>query len=138
MRFVLDTNEFVAALGIVKHPPSELLFNILVASFPKHTIHIPRIIISEVRNNLAPIIFTNFIKIAQDIAVIDENALVPFELGAKYETKGLKSADALIAAYVEWTGADALVTENRHFLSRQAGLPFKILTAENCLKILNK
>ena len=67
---------------------------------------------------------------------IDEDTEVPFELGAKYETKGLKPADAFIAAYTEWVGADALVTENRHFLSLHSNLPFKVVTAETCLKLI--
>lgn len=67
---------------------------------------------------------------------IDEDFVVPFELGTKYEARGLKPADAFIAAYTEWVGADALVTENRHFLTRQTDLPFRVLTAEQCLKLL--
>jgi hypothetical protein len=49
---------------------------------------------------------------------------------------GLKPADAMIAAYTEWVGATVLVSENRHFLSRQTHLPFKVLTAEKTLKLL--
>lgn len=48
----------------------------------------------------------------------------------------MKSPDAFIAAYAEWIGADVLVTENRHFLTRQKDLPFKVLTAEKCLKLI--
>jgi len=70
------------------------------------------------------------------LTVIDEDFVVPFELGAKYEAEGLKSADAFIAAYVEWTGADALVTENRHFLSQRNNLPFKVLNAADCIKLM--
>lgn len=138
MRFVLDTNEFIGALGAIKNLPSETLLNILVESFPQHTLYIPRMIINEVRHNMLPKIFVEFIQIVRPIATIDEDIFVPFELGVKYESAGLKSADAFIAAYTEWTGADALVTENRHFLSRRINLPFKVLNAESCLKILNK
>ncbi|EFK95695.1 hypothetical protein LDC_2292 [sediment metagenome] len=138
MRFILDTNEFVAAVGVVKNPASEIIFNTLVDSFPKHTLHIPRTIINEVRRNVHPSIFAEFIRIVQPIASIDEDIVVPFEIGTKYESMGLKPADAFIAAYTEWTGADALVTENRHFLSRHKGLPFKVITAETCLKTLLK
>lgn len=138
MRFVLDTNEFVAALGVVKNPASGIIFNALMGSSPKHTLHIPRTIINEVKRNIHPRIFAEFIKIIRPIAGIDEDILVPFEIGMKYESLGLKSADAFIAAYVEWAGAEVLVTENRHFLSRQSNLPFQVLTAEACLKILDK
>lgn len=65
MRLVLDTNEFIAALGVVKNPASETLLAELLETFPKHTIHLPRTIINEVRRNLSPILFTNFIKTIQ-------------------------------------------------------------------------
>ncbi len=54
------------------------------------------------------------------------------------EVKRNLSPDAFIAAYTEWTGADILVTENRHFLSKQQDLRFKVLSAEKCLKLLIK
>ena len=57
-------------------------------------------------------------------------------LDAILDTEGLKPADAFIAAYVEWTGAYALVTENRHFLNRHSTLPFKVLNAGGCLKLI--
>ncbi len=72
----------------------------------------------------------------QEFTSIDEDFSVPFELGAKYESKRLKPADAFIAAYAEWVGADTLVTENRHFLTLHIDLPFRILPAEKCLKFL--
>ena len=123
MRFILDTNEFIAASGSVKHPASEALLNLLLDSFPKHTLHLPRTIINELRANLSAALFSELIKVIQPIASIDEDIVVPFEIGSKYESMGLKPADAFIAAYAEWVEADALVTENRHFLSRKADLP---------------
>jgi predicted nucleic acid-binding protein len=99
-------------------------------------LRIPRLIIEEVHNNLTPEAFKEFILFINTLTKIDEDINVPFELGAKYEAKGLKPADAFIAAYAEWTGADVLVTENRHFLSRQSNLPFKVINAENCLKLI--
>ena len=93
-------------------------------------------IVDEVGRNLSLEEFREFIEFINNITQIDEDIYVPFELGAKYESMGLNSSDAFIAAYVEWTGADALVSENRHFLSRHSRLSFKILSAENCLKLI--
>lgn len=90
----------------------------------------------EVRRNLVHDIYREFFEFISELTVIDEDFLVPFELGARYEMKGLKEADAFIAAYAEWTGADALVTENRHFLNKHPDLPFKVLTAEKCLRLM--
>ena len=93
-------------------------------------------IVNEVRSNLAPIRFKEFINLIQSVADVDEDIFVPFELGIKYNSMGLKSADAFIAAYAEWVGADLLISENRHFLTRSSNLPFKVLTAEKSLKVI--
>ena len=136
MRLVLDTNEYVAALGWVKNPASELLLTKLIKSPSEYVLLIPRAIVNEARRNLPPILFTQFIKIIQAVSSIDEDNQVPFETGAKYESLGLKSADAFIAGYCEWASADILVSENRHFLSRKSNLPFRVLNAADCLKSL--
>ena len=78
--------------------------------------------------------FRDFFEFVSNLTEIDEDFFVPFELGVKYEIRGFKMADAFIAAYAEWVGADILVTENRHFLKHNPELPFKVLTADKCLK----
>jgi len=136
LQFVIDANEYIFGLGPSKRESSESLLK-LVARIPsRYSFRICRTIVQEVRDNLSTQDFQTFIKLISIVATIDEDLLVPFELGAKYEAEGLKAADAFIAAYTEWTGADAIVTENRHFLSRHDDLPFKVLTAEACLKFL--
>ena len=99
-----------------------------------YSISVPRLIIEEVRRNIVPAEFKEFMKFIENIADIDEDFNVPFELGAKYEIRGFKPADAFIAAYAEWVGAEVLVSENRHFLTKHSNLPFKVLNAETCLK----
>jgi len=103
---------------------------------PLHSISICRTIVEEVRSNLAPKDFHKFVKFVNLFNPIGEDFLVPFELGSKYEFIGFKPADAFIAAYAEWVGADALISENRHFLAKNPTLPFKIINAENCLKLM--
>ena len=93
-------------------------------------------IVNEVGHNLSLEEFNEFIEFINNIPQIDEDFVVPFELCAIYESMGLKSSDAFIAAYVEWTGADALVSENRHFLSRHTKLSFNILSADNCMTLI--
>lgn len=93
-------------------------------------------IVEEIRRNLPGDIFRDVITFIEDFTHVDEDFLIPFELGSKYELLGLKSADALIAAYTEWVGAECLVTENRHFLTRHKNLPFRVSTAEQCMKLL--
>lgn len=136
MLLVLDSNEYLLAVGLVRNAPSEHLLDILIERFPTHQIRIPRLIVDEVRKHLPPEVFKDLLGALQAIVSIDEDFVVPFELGVKYETKGLKPADAFIAAYAEWVGAEALVTENRHFLTRRSDLPFRVLAAEQVLKSL--
>lgn len=137
MRFVIDTNEYLFAFGLLKVPSSEEF----IAEVLKHphivTVRIPRKIVEEVRAHLAGETFREFIDFLKTLEVtIDEDFSVPFEFGVTYEARGLKPADAFIAAYAEWVGADVLVTENRHFLSLHIDLPFRILSAEKCIKLL--
>ncbi len=134
--FVLDSNEYIFAFGIFKKTACEAFLNAILDTFPKHTIRIPRMIVEEVGRHLTPEGYREFIAFIINLTTIDEDIFVPFELGARYEAQGLKPADAFIAAYAEWTGANALVTENRHFLSRHSTLLFRVLNAEDCLKII--
>lgn len=136
MLLVLDSNEYIFAFGIFKKPSCEILLDTIIDTFPSHSIRIPRLIIEEVSRHLTPEEFKEFIEFITNLTTIDEDFVVPFELGVRYELEGLKPADAFIAAYVEWTGADALITENRHFLSHHSNLSFKILAAGDCLKLI--
>jgi len=137
LRLVLDANEYIFSLGIFKKESCESLLKFIIEeTFSSHIICICRTIVEEVRANLTLQEFHNFVKVVNILTTIDEDFLIPFELGAKYEAKGLKPADALIAAYTEWIGANVLITENRHFLSRQTDLPFKVLTAHDTLKFI--
>jgi len=133
---VLDSNEYIFALGLFKKHSCETLLDRIIETYPANSLRIPRMIVEEVKHNLTPEVFKEFISFITSLTTIDEDIFVPFELGAKYETRGLKAQDAFIAAYTEWTATNILVTENRHFLTRQTNLPFKILTAEGCLKVL--
>lgn len=136
MRLVLDTNEYLFAFGLLKISVCEELVALIVERFPRYVIRIPAKIVDEVRRNLTREAFREFIGFLNTLSIaIDEDFVVPFELSAKCESKGLKPADAFIAAYAEWVGADALVTENRHFLTLHIDLPFRILSAEKCLKL---
>jgi len=112
-----------------------MLVDTILETFPTHSVRIPRLIVEEVRRHLTPEEFRELIGFVTSLTDIDEDFVVPFELGAKYESFGLKPTDAFIAAYIEWTGADTLVTENRHFLAH-SNLPFKVINAEDCLKLV--
>ena len=134
---VLDSNEYIFSFGLFKKQSCEILFNILPEYNDAVSIRITRTILNEVRANLTPEEFKEFVLFVNNFSTrVDEDYEIPFELGSKYEAMGLKPADAFIAAYAEYVGADILVSENRHFLSRHSNLPFKICNAEQCLKLI--
>ncbi|NCN65003.1 MAG: hypothetical protein GW779_00850 [Candidatus Altiarchaeum hamiconexum] len=69
---------------------------------------------------------------ASNIEII-ETANIPVSLLEKYQSRGLNPADASIAAFVEWTGAKYLLSENRHFLKGLNVEEFEVLSAEKFL-----
>ncbi len=130
---VLDSNEFVFAFGEEQDIPSKHLLESITDSYPHHTFRICETIVKEVRRHLVPEAFHDFILYVQGFASVDSDFLVPAELFAKYQ-KTFKPGDAFIAAYAEWVGVQALVTENRrHFHAHKATLPFQVFTAETFL-----
>lgn len=134
---VLDSNEYIFSFGLFKKPSCEIFLNTLLEYNDTFSIRITRTIFNEVRANLTPEEFKEFILFINTLSIrVDEDYEIPFELGSKYEAMGLKPADAFITAYTEYVGANILVSENRHFLSRHSNLPFKICNAEQCLKLI--
>ncbi len=125
-----------SVLALYKVPACKKLIYEVIENRRLYTLRIPRTIVEEVRIYLSPEDFATFIRAINSLTTIDEDFFVPFELGVKYETRGFKMADAFIAAYAEWVGADILVTENRHFLKHNPELPFKVLTSDKCLKLI--
>ncbi len=136
MQFVIDSNEYIFAFGRSKEEKARHLINRLLKKPHLHNIRIPRTIFEEVKRNLSPQAFQEFNAFIIALTTIDEDIVVPFEIAFKYEAKSFKLADAFIAAYTEWVGADVLITENRHFLTHRLGLPFNVLTAEKCLPLI--
>lgn len=136
MLLILDSNEYIFALGSIRDPLCEELLD-TITEYPENIfIRINWLIVSEVRNNLTPEAFKEFMLFLHKRTKIDNHSDIPFEMGSKYESLGLKPADALIAAYAEYVGAEILVSENRHFLARHSNLPFKICNAATCLKLI--
>ena len=133
---ILDSNIYIFGFGLVRVPACQNLVLKISEESSLYGLRICRTIAREVRYHLSPEDFQKFFRFVNTLTDIDEDLLVPFEIVFKYETKGLKPADAFIAGYTEWTGADVLVTENRHFLTLRGDLPFKVVTAERCLRFI--
>ncbi len=88
MRLVLDANEYIFGLGFIRKESCESILEFLTDNFSSHSVSICRTIVEEVRANLLPKEFHTFIRLINLLTTIDEDFLVPFEFGMKYERKG--------------------------------------------------
>ena len=102
LRLVLDTNEYLFTIGISEKPSCVKLLPLLLKSYPDVQIFLPRLIFNELKANCRPSTFRNLIKLIRPITRFHENWEIPFSLVVKYQTLGLKEADAFIAAYAQW------------------------------------
>ncbi|MBI4063676.1 MAG: hypothetical protein HY401_05170 [Elusimicrobia bacterium] len=136
MFLVLDTNEYLFALGSRRAPSSVELLEKIAANPERFEIRICRSILNEIRENSIPQRFRELWNFLNLLGItLDEDWDVPFEIVAKYEALGLKQGDAFVAGYTEYVGAQCLITENRKdFLAHPGWFPFKVLNAETFLK----
>jgi len=91
---VLDSNEYIFAFGLLKDENCENLVRFVKDKSSLYLVRIPQIIVEEVRAHLTPEAFKEFILFINILTSVDADTSVPFELGAKYEFKGFKPADA--------------------------------------------
>lgn len=63
MLFVLDSNEYLFALGIPPRHASQKLLDRLIETYPTHQIRIPRLIIEEVRRHLSSEAFRELLNV---------------------------------------------------------------------------
>ena len=99
----------------------------------------PRSASARAKNQVSVIIyeeqeFFRLISKSKNITVLWSEP--PEELILKYINLGFAEEDAAIAACVEWVGAEYLISENRHFLSRSEQVAFEIVDAETALSLL--
>jgi hypothetical protein len=88
---VLDTNEYIFTFRPRKESSCENLLK-KIPYLSGTFIRIP-LIIEEVRHNITPEAFREFLKFINILTTVDEDIIVPFEIAFKYEAKGLKPAE---------------------------------------------
>lgn len=139
MKIVLDTNEFIFALYAKQNTQAKI-----VSSIGKHfECFISNIIAEEIEGYLKRKEGSGiagkwkYYLHKSQINVISENQTI-LELAKKYKKFGLKENDAKIAAFTEFIKAEYLVSENRHFLKEASIKEFKIINANEFLKILKE
>lgn len=138
MRLVLDSNEFIYAIGPSRLPASTKLLDLLVSS-RQHSLRIHRTIVNEVCRNLPGKdhgAFFGILDVLLDEACgIDEEFVVPQDWQQRYLDLGFKPGDAHIGAYAEVVEAEVLISENRrHFHALADRLPFGVMDAAQFLK----
>gem|GEM_PF-6525090 len=97
-----------------------------------------RTLVDEVAGKFTTEQTKEFFAFIYAFTTVDEGFVVPYPLGEKYRAV-LKAEDTAIAAYTEFVGAEAIVTENRrHFHHYAKHLPFAVWDATTCLRELKK
>ena len=139
MKIVLDSNEFIFAFMDLAEVQLKLFALLDDSSFE---ISIPSLIFDEVFERMKELTDKDFASKVRETILsskieIVEITKVPKKLVEKYTKKGLKDADAAIAAFTEWKRADFLISENRHFIKELKTDKFTALNAEDFIgKIL--
>ena len=132
----LDTNEFIFALRRdADHPACEIL---LFDKLSQLDVYVPLQVLIELQRRL----HTNemravLLALTKSKTVNWDYAPAPFELVARWERRGAKKGDAVIAAHLEAAGIRYLISENRNFLVDLPDLPFEALTAERAVQLLS-
>ena len=131
----LDTNEFIFALRKdASHPACETL---LFDKLDELKIHLPLQILLELQHNLTDEEMRRvLLAVMKAKAVTWDYAPAPLELVTRWEQRGAKKGDAVIAAHLEVAGVRYFVSENRHFIAEITDLPFEVLTSEETLRLL--
>jgi hypothetical protein len=145
MRIILDSNEYILGLDSTAGPsPSSRLLDlvrILIDESEEFRLLVPEIIVSEVQRNLPAGLDKDFFRLIQSSQKIEYHNLlsVPMSTFQKYRRhRGLKHADALIAAFAEYMKADFIVSENRHIYRDLKSTSFISLTAQDFLDLLQE
>lgn len=136
MQIVLDSNEFIFAFMEKKTVCMKILENIDLFE-----VFMPSLILDEIVERLRILVNKNFASkirhtvLSSSIHILDISTL-PKNLIEKYERKGLRTSDAVIAAFTEYIQADYLLSENRHFLKNLKTTKFRVKNAEQFLEMV--
>ena len=142
MRIILDANEYIFGMpeDSQEFYSIELLRIVdeLLKNVPLFQLFIPEIIRKEVQRNMprrAIPIFYNFM-FSNTKIVYSSIRDVPPDFIDKYTELGLKTEDALIAAFADWKGVHFIISENRHFYEQLKVEKFVTCSAEEFLHLL--
>jgi len=139
LEICLDSNEYLFTFGIERHAECVELLTYLSGTPAKWKLRVPRLVVDEVGRNLPTPLLKECHRFWRDTGcVVDEEDITPIGLINAYRKRGLKSGDAVIAAYCEHVNAKCLVSENRDFLALAKPLPFRVMKASAFLKVFGR
>jgi hypothetical protein len=145
MKIILDTNEYILGLDRVsgKEVSISLLdvIKIMIEKQKNITLLIPEIIRKEVQRNIPKDLEGDFYRLLYSSESIEYHSMidVPVELFNKYRNeKGLKSGDALIAAFAEFMNVKYLISENKHIYRDLDIKEFHTVNAQEFLDRIEK
>ena len=131
----LDTNEFIFALR--KDATNPACETLVFDKLDELKIHLPLQILLELQHNLTDEEMRRvLLAVMKAKAVTRDYAPAPLELVKRWEQRGAKKGDAVIAAHLEVADVRYFISENRHFIAEITDLPFKVLTSEETLRLL--
>ncbi|MBU1626083.1 PIN domain-containing protein [bacterium] len=131
---VLDTNIWI--FGLREHPEHPACTKLLKNLYRLH-VKIPRQILLELQANLSKDELKEIFKLLNYLGGSVEFRWdkVNKELISKYQSMGLRQGDAVIAAHLESMNIKILVSENRDFLQKIEEPPFKVMKADEIVKM---
>jgi hypothetical protein len=131
----LDTNEFIFGLrSSLDYPSCRVL---LFERLSELIIYVPLQIVIELQRNLSEDEVRGlFLALARARTVRWDYAPAPQEAVRRWEHRGAKKGDAVIAAHLEAAGVSFFISENRHFLAELSDMPFVVLTSAEALQHL--
>lgn len=130
MRLVLDSNEYILAYGEERAPDCEALIFRLTTQEGNVELFVPWMVVDEITHNLNDRVLRRIHRFWRLMGcTIEDESDAPSRIENAYLARGLKPADAQIAAYAEWVRAEILVSENRDFLALSTPLPFRVMKA---------
>ena len=132
----LDTNVFVFALRKdANYPACETL---LFDKLAQLQVYVPLQVFVELQRNLTDNEMRGVLRaLVRAKTVTWDYAPAPADLIARWEQRGAKKGDAVIAAHLEAANIRSFVSENRHFLAELSALPFGVLSSEEAVRLLS-
>ncbi len=126
MIIVLDSNEYINFLSKKQAQLSKVL--------ESHTVHANELVVKEVLRNVPEGMKKDFYALLMKNSIVLHSEKLPKHLQEKYEKRGLKKGDIVIAAFCENIKADYLISENRHFLRERVFDKFNVVNLKGFLK----